>query len=594
MTPGAHSRYDAVILAGGSATRMGGVDKPAIVIAGRSMLSAALDAVAGAERVVVVGPHRADLADSIRQTQESPVGGGPVLAMNAGLRELEGGTAHVVVLAADLPFLAAASIESLVDALDREPDATAAFALDESGRVQFLLGVWRRSALSARLDKLGRADLANRPMKTVIPAGYVTVPMTGISDCDTEADVAAARTRSISPAVDLDEARRVVRDAVEMLPTRSAAPADALGGVLAKPMLAADALPRLDVSAMDGYAVSGDGPWQLDQAIRYAGSEEEVELEPGHAVRIATGAHVPSGATAVVRDEHIELADATLSRRPGAPVRDDTRRRGEDWHPGAPLAETGVLVTAAVASVALSGEVPELLVRGPVTAHVVVTGDEIRRDGPLRAGQTRDSLGPLMPHFLSWCGIRTAAESHLRDTAGGFDELLAPPRPVAPAADPDLIVIVGATGGGAADHLRLALARSGAHVVVGRVRCRPGGSQVVAVLPDGRVVLGLPGNPYAAVATLLMTAPTVVSALTGAPAPTPTYAPIENAAELAADVPRVVTATRSSDGRWHAAAPAGTAHLAALIGAHALAIIEPATPDGGSAELLPLPLSLPH
>ncbi|MFG1781847.1 NTP transferase domain-containing protein [Rhodococcus oryzae] len=588
MTIGAPPAYDAVILAGGSASRMGGVDKPAIVIAGRSMLRAALDSVARAERVVVVGPHRDDLAAPIAQTQESPAGGGPVLAMDAGLLELGDGTAPVVVLAADLPFLSSASIESLVAALDREPSAPAAFALDESGRVQFLLGVWRRDALSAGLDELGRTDLANRPMKTLIPAGYVTVPMTGISDCDTEADVAAARARGSSPAVDLDEARRAVRDAVAMLPARSAAPLAAIGGVLARPMLAADALPRIDISAMDGYAVSGDGPWQLDTAIRYAGSEDEVELETGHAVRIATGAHVPSGATSVVRDEHVELSDTTLSRRPDAPVRDDTRRRGENWQPGAPLAEAGEPVTPAVVSVALSGEVPELLVRGPVTAHIVVTGDEIRRDGPLRTGQTRDSLGPVMPHFLSWCGIRTAAESHLRDTVGGFDELLA--QPVSEAESrPDLIVIVGATGGGAADHLRMALTRCGARLVVGRVRCRPGGSQVVAVLPDGRIVLGLPGNPFAAVGTLLMTAPAVVAALTGAPAPIPPRAPIENAAELASDAPRVVTATRRPDGRWYAAAPVGTAHLAALIGADALAIIEPATPDGGSAELLPLP-----
>ncbi|AQA23616.1 mobA-like NTP transferase domain protein [Rhodococcus sp. MTM3W5.2] len=199
MTIGAPPAYDAVILAGGSASRMGGVDKPAIVIAGRSMLRAALDSVARAERVVVVGPHRDDLAAPIAQTQESPAGGGPVLAMDAGLLELGDGTAPVVVLAADLPFLSSASIESLVAALDREPSAPAAFALDESGRVQFLLGVWRRDALSAGLDELGRTDLANRPMKTLIPAGYVTVPMTGISDCDTEADVAAARARGISP-----------------------------------------------------------------------------------------------------------------------------------------------------------------------------------------------------------------------------------------------------------------------------------------------------------------------------------------------------------------------------------------------------------
>ncbi|MFF0816479.1 NTP transferase domain-containing protein [Rhodococcus sp. NPDC003318] len=581
--------FDAIVLAGGSGSRMGGVDKPAIEVGGRSMLATALAAVGGAAATVVVGPHRPDLDPSVHQVQETPRGAGPVAALAAGL-QVVGGAPAVAVLAADLPSLTADAIDRLRRTLG-ETGADAVFAVDEAGRVQFLLGLWRTDALTARLDTLD--GFTNQAMKSLVPNGYATVRMSDVSDCDTEADLAAARaraeaTRAGAPLA-IADAREAIRRRIETLPALELPPLDAIGGVLAQPLIAADALPRVDVSAMDGYAVSGTGPWHLDDAVRYAGSPDEVVLDPGHAVRIATGAHLPVGATSVIRDEHVTLDGRTLSRSADAPDRDDTRRRGEDWTPGASLAPGGTPVTAALASLARSAEVTELLVRGPVRAHVVVTGDEIRRDGPLRDGQTRDSLGPVLPHYLSWCGLHTRADTHLRDTVGGFDELLA-----AGSTDTDVIVIVGATGGGAADHLRRALDRAGARTVVSRVRCRPGGSQIVATLPDERVVLGLPGNPYAALATVLLTAPAVAAALTGAPRPTAVTGTIANGAELApagsrGETPRIVPVTRQPDGSWRGVNQVRTAHLGALVGADALAVIEPATPDGGVAELLPLP-----
>ncbi|WP_037181614.1 molybdopterin-binding protein, partial [Rhodococcus opacus] len=214
---------------------------------------------------------------------------------------------------------------------------------------------------------------------------------------------------------------------------------------------------------------------------------------------------------------------------------------------------------------------------------VVVTGDEIRREGPLRRGQTRDALGPVLPQFLSWCGIRTVADTHLRDTSDSFDELFREVR------QPDLIVIVGATGGGAADQLRAALDRAEARIVVGRVRCRPGGSQVTALLPDGRVVLGLPGNPYAAVVTLLTTVPSIAAALTGrTPAPRQ-LARIANASEVSGDATRILPAVPQPDGTWRVDPGIRTAHLAGLIDREALALVPAGAADGDLAELVPLP-----
>ncbi|MEE2034189.1 NTP transferase domain-containing protein [Rhodococcus chondri] len=571
---------EAVIVAGGRGARMGGVDKPALVVGGRRMLDTALAAVSGCARVTVVGPHRDTLGPTIVQVQEHPEGSGPVAALAAADPSAE----FVVTLAADLPFVDARTVVTLLEALSADPEAEAAFAVDDDGRLQFLLAVWHGHCLAARLSALG-GSVVNQPMKALLPERYVTVAVPGTADCDTPEDLRAVRAAHDhgTVAADPDHARRLVREALQLLPVRSVPVSESFGATLAAPLVAAEALPPVATSAMDGYAVAGSGPWALRTEVRAAGAGGGFVLHDGEAARIATGAHLPSGATAVVRDEHVRVTENLVTRLPDAPVRDDARSRGEDWQPGFVLAEAGTAVTPAVVSVAASGEVTHVEVRGPVRVHVVVSGDEIRRSGPLREGQTRDSLGPVLQRFLQWCGAEVSSEAHLRDTVDGFDTLL---RSTVRA---DALVIVGATGGGAADHLRGALGRAGARVVVERVRCKPGGSQVAAVLPDGRAVLGLPGNPVAAVATLLVMLPAIIDGRTGRnPAP-PLRAPLANASEVAGDITRLLPARQLEDGRWLCDNAIRTAHLAGLIGRGAIAVVPPGATDDDPVELVPLP-----
>ncbi|MGW4330629.1 NTP transferase domain-containing protein [Nocardia sp. NPDC004573] len=574
---------DAIVLAGGRASRMGGVDKPAIVIGGRSMLEVALTAVASCEHTAVVGPHRPELSPEIIQVREVPPGSGPVAAIETGLRALGSAAPLVVVLAADLPFLSPWAVTELIRHAT-ESGADAVFAADESGRPQYLIGVWRRSALAAALDELGA--LVNQPMKALIPAAAAIIPLPGVGDCDTEEQVRQARAAVDAPRqqppLDLAEARDMLRDSLSRLTAYEADLRSVLGAALAGPLTAAGPLPRFDVSAMDGYAVAGDGPWRLRRDIGFAGGRRPVGLLPGEAVRIATGAHVPDGTTRVLRDEFAHIADETLYRLPDTPLRDDIRRRGEDREAGDPVAPEGTPVTAALISAAASVEVGAAVVRGPVRARIVMTGDEIRSEGPLQAGQTRDSIGPILPDLLSWCGIRTTDRVHLRDTPHGFDEVLT----VAP--DCDLLTIVGATGGGAADQLRAALTRAGAEIVVPRLRLRPGGSTVVAQLVSGTTVLGLPGNPFAAVATLLALAPAIVEGRTGASPARPLRGPLHNAAEITAPVPRIVPARAADEGGWIGDPAIRTAHLGGLVDRDGLVVVPPGAEDGAIVEFLPL------
>lgn len=132
-------------------------------------------AAAGAQRPVVVGPHRAGLRGDYAEAREDPPGSGPLAALGAGLVALSGvgslpGEAlddaadpaeHMVfVLAGDLPYLTAASLESLVAALAGEPGRDCALAVDAEGNAQYLLGVWWLASMQRALRELG--DLSGR------------------------------------------------------------------------------------------------------------------------------------------------------------------------------------------------------------------------------------------------------------------------------------------------------------------------------------------------------------------------------------------------------------------------------------------------
>lgn len=181
--------FDALVLAGGSARRMGGEDKPALLVGGVPLLDRVLAAVAGAATTVVVGPQRAT-SRSVLFAREDPPGGGPAAALAAGLPLVS--APWVAVLAADLPFLTPAVVDLLLAAAQ---DGDGALLVDDDGREQVLTGVWRTAAL--REAAVG--DLAGAPLRRVLGAlAYARVPAPADGpapwlDCDTPQDLAAAR-----------------------------------------------------------------------------------------------------------------------------------------------------------------------------------------------------------------------------------------------------------------------------------------------------------------------------------------------------------------------------------------------------------------
>nr|WP_236070922.1 DUF6457 domain-containing protein [Streptomyces polyasparticus] len=222
--------YDAVVLAGGAAKRLGGVDKPAVQVGGRALLDRVLTACAAAGTTVVVAPPRPTVRPVV-WAREEPAGGGPLAALAAGVEALGPRTAEssalVLVLSADLPFLAEQTVDLLLGALHAAEKAAetpldGALFTDPGGRDQPLVAVYRRSALRHGLDRL-RAEHGGCGGLTGLPLRLLTtgLALTRVSepegsraafDCDTWEDIAAARARIREHERVLDEWITAVKD----------------------------------------------------------------------------------------------------------------------------------------------------------------------------------------------------------------------------------------------------------------------------------------------------------------------------------------------------------------------------------------------
>ncbi|MGJ7414500.1 molybdopterin molybdotransferase MoeA [Streptomyces cinereoruber] len=437
----------------------------------------------------------------------------------------------------------------------------------------------------------------------------------------------------------------------------------ALGQVLAGPLPALADLPSFDTSAMDGWAVAGPGPWRVrEETAILAGHAPAAALAAGEAVRIATGAPVPPGTTAVLRSEHSRTehsrteqpraADPSAEHLPaerlspeqppaeqppaehppaGQPSAErpapahpapahpgpgarpllhalrevvdgqDIRPRGQECRSGDDLLPAGTAVTPAVLGLAAAAGYDELLVLPRPRVEILVLGDELLTSGLPREGLIRDALGPMLGPWLAALGADVLATRRIGDDAEALYAAVT-------GSTADLVVTTGGTAAGPVDHVHRVLDKAGATLLVDGVKVRPGHPMLLARLGADparplhvRHLVGLPGNPLAAVSGLLTLAAPLLAALAepGTPAeggagseprtPVPYRVPVRDEVHGHPHDTRLVPVVR----RGGSAVPLrynGPAMLRGIAAADGLAVVPPGgARPGQELDVLDLP-----
>ncbi|MEZ5184389.1 MAG: molybdopterin molybdotransferase MoeA [Candidatus Nanopelagicales bacterium] len=345
--------------------------------------------------------------------------------------------------------------------------------------------------------------------------------------------------------------------------------AQADGRVLAGAVVALTDLPAFDTSSMDGWAVSGDGPWRLVGEV-LAGHAPDVRLEPGQCCVIATGAAVPDGATAVVRREHGEAVGDTVraDREPGA----DIRPAGEECRRGDVLARAGSVVGPALIGLFAAAGLDEVQVRPAPRVAVVLFGDELVGQGVAGIGQVRDSLGPQLPGWLTRMGASVVSVTRAADTLAEHVDRI---REAATGAD--VVITTGGTAAGPVDHLHAAVAQLDGRFLIDSVAVRPGHPMAMADLGNAWLV-ALPGNPQSAIVALISLGSPLIDSLLGRPAAELPGVVLTQDTKAPATEHRLVAASLA-DGEATPVQHLGSAMLRGLAAADGFAVM----PPGGAA-----------
>lgn len=288
----------------------------------------------------------------------------------------------------------------------------------------------------------------------------------------------------------------------------------ARGRVLRETVDAPEDQPACDRSAVDGYAVRLDdasGTFQIVDEIR-AGDWKPRELQPGQAVRIATGGALPCANLQVVMREAAEVRGPVLRVRQRDAER-HIRFRGEAAGKGQPLLQAGTVLSAgALGLLASVGGVRPRVTRLPRALHLATGNEIVAPDQVPAPGQIRDSNSTLVREFLGQWNMAPGQRRLAEDEARLAAEL----QQLDPALD--LLLISGGASVGEHDFTRRLLAGAGFEIHIHKANARPGKPLIVA--QRGRTLaLGLPGNPLAHFVCLNLYVRTALAHWSGAAQP---------------------------------------------------------------------------
>ena len=269
---------------------------------------------------------------------------------------------------------------------------------------------------------------------------------------------------------------------------------DALGAELQEDVFAPNDVPSYDLALRDGWAVnaSESGPRKvLDEAVE--NGRTPPDLPPMSAIWVNTGGPIPKGVNAIIPSAaRSDLADAQKGAEPEKGI----MRRGAEWRVGDLLLKSGVRIGAAETALLFEAGMDVVKARSLASVGIIATGSELRdfvcrADGPTRVSSDAAYLRSL----LLDAGIRDVWARSAADDSEAIAAAL-----TGLAVRSDVLITIGGTGRGSKDLTRRAILEAGGKLLDSQEadRCSGGASPFIAGELDGRPVIGLPGNPLAA------------------------------------------------------------------------------------------------
>ncbi|MEG6584743.1 molybdopterin molybdotransferase MoeA [Dendrosporobacter sp. 1207_IL3150] len=306
--------------------------------------------------------------------------------------------------------------------------------------------------------------------------------------------------------VSLEKARALIADSLNgcMTGSETVRLSNALGRVAAENILAQEDLPPFTRSTVDGFAVRSCDTFGASETAPalfeiigevVMGEATTLELLPGQAVVIPTGAMLPAGADAVVMIEHTEQPDTdTLLILRSAPPGENLVFKGEDLRSGDIVVQTGEKLKPQHLGALAACGCSSLLVRKRPTVGVISTGDELADiDEPLGFGQIRDINSYAVGAMLEDMGCNVARFGIVRDSYQNLLDVLANA-----ISNCELVVISGGSSVGTRDYTVKAIGALGTPgVLFHGVAIKPGKPTIFGIIRNVPI-FGLPGHPAAA------------------------------------------------------------------------------------------------
>ena len=504
------------ILAGGKSRRMGGENKALLMLEGRTFLDRIKEALSLFPAVYLSADRKARYPDiGLTVIEDMYPDAGPLGGICTGLTVCS--ESALFVTACDMPFLDRETVLKLLDAYKRTGNTVIA---KTRNRVHPLLGVYPGKVLPVMQDMLEKGEY--RMMELLQKIDHTEVQISGHSHAAVNVNSRRDYAGLTERVLNVEEAVSILKSCViPVEETENVILEEAQGRILAENAAADRDQPPFARSAMDGYALRSedtaeageDSPVCLEVTGEIcAGRVYQGEIRQGQAVRIMTGAPIPDGADAVIRQENTDYGEERVKIFERLEPSVNCCPAGEDYRAGEVLLKKGARLSGIDIGVLAGLGMDKVCVRALPRVGIISTGDELCPPGvPLEPGKIYDSNRYLIGARMKELGIAPGFSVHCGDDAEAVAEQIRKN-----AREAQTIITTGGVSVGKKDIMHAVIQILGAEKLFWKVALKPGAPTLAAVY-DRTLLICLSGNPFGAAVNFELLVRPVLGKLAGDP-----------------------------------------------------------------------------